>query len=79
MVVIIVSARGPIYTPPTVDRLTDRFRPAGVSQGYNVLYGGHNIQLKNNGSSADLVLDKSSGTYCTLTDTEVSCSSPFVV
>nr|GLL49905.1 probable xyloglucan endotransglucosylase/hydrolase protein 33 [Ipomoea trifida] len=62
MVVITkVSARGPIYTPPSVDRLTDRFSQTGVSRGYNVLYGGHNVQLKNNGSNADLVLDKSSG------------------
>ncbi|XP_027098931.2 probable xyloglucan endotransglucosylase/hydrolase protein 33 [Coffea arabica] len=58
---ILVSSRGPVYTPPNVERVTDQFRRISVSQGYNVFYGGSNVHLTNNGTSADLILDKSSG------------------
>ncbi|RAL53260.1 hypothetical protein DM860_006932 [Cuscuta australis] len=58
----VVSARGPIYAPPNVQRLTDRFTPAShINHSYNVLYGAQNVQMKNNGSTVDLILDKSSG------------------
>ncbi|XP_019227452.1 PREDICTED: probable xyloglucan endotransglucosylase/hydrolase protein 33 [Nicotiana attenuata] len=57
----VASSLGPMYTPPEVERLTDRFSRLSVSQGYNVFFGGVNVRLTNNGSSADLILDKSSG------------------
>lgn len=58
---IVVSSRGPVYTPPNVERVTDQFSRVSVNQGYNVFYGGSNVHLTNNGTSADLILDKSSG------------------
>ncbi|KAK6160184.1 hypothetical protein DH2020_003565 [Rehmannia glutinosa] len=59
--IIVVYSRGPVYTPPNVDRLTDRFSRLSVNQSYNVFFGGANVHVTNNGTSADLSLDKSSG------------------
>ncbi|XP_059308510.1 probable xyloglucan endotransglucosylase/hydrolase protein 33 isoform X2 [Lycium ferocissimum] len=60
-VIVVVSSLGPIYTPPDVERLTDRFSRLPVNQKYNAFFGSANVRLTNNGSSADLILDKSSG------------------
>lgn len=60
-IIVSVSSRGAVYTPPDVERLTDKFTRVPVNQGYNVFFGGHNIHATNNGSSTDLILDKSSG------------------
>lgn len=59
--IIVVSSRGAVYTPPNVERVTDQFSRISVNQGYNVFFGGSNIHLMNNGTNADLILDKSSG------------------
>ncbi|MCE3216399.1 hypothetical protein HAX54_006344 [Datura stramonium] len=59
--IVVVSSLGPIYTPPDIERLTDRFSRLPVNQGYEAFFGGANVRLINNGSSADLILDKSSG------------------
>ncbi|KAL0447121.1 UNVERIFIED_CONTAM: putative xyloglucan endotransglucosylase/hydrolase protein 33 [Sesamum latifolium] len=59
--VVEVCSRGPVYRPPDVERLTDRFSQVSVTQSYNVSFGGSNIRVTNNGTSADLSLDKSSG------------------
>ncbi|KAL3501204.1 hypothetical protein ACH5RR_035653 [Cinchona calisaya] len=59
--ILVVSSRGAVYTPPNVERVTDQFSRISVNQGYNVFYGGSNIHLTNNGTSVDLILDKSSG------------------
>ncbi|KAJ8569813.1 hypothetical protein K7X08_006390 [Anisodus acutangulus] len=59
--IVVVSCRGPVYTPPEIEKLTDHFSRLSVNQGYNVFYGGANIHMTNNGSSAELILDKSSG------------------
>ncbi|GAA0174308.1 hydrolase [Lithospermum erythrorhizon] len=44
-----------------VERLTDRFSHVSVNKSYNVLFGAQNINMASNGSSADLILDKYSG------------------
>ncbi|CAI9756271.1 unnamed protein product [Fraxinus pennsylvanica] len=59
--IIEVSARGAVYTPPNVERLTDRFSRVPVNERYNVAFGGSNVHMTNNGTNADLSLDKSSG------------------
>ncbi|KAL0421350.1 UNVERIFIED_CONTAM: putative xyloglucan endotransglucosylase/hydrolase protein 33 [Sesamum latifolium] len=59
--IIEVYSRGPVYTPPGVERLTDRFSRVSVDQSYNVFFGGSNVHVTGNGTSADLSLDKSSG------------------
>ncbi|XP_047308942.1 probable xyloglucan endotransglucosylase/hydrolase protein 33 [Impatiens glandulifera] len=56
-----VQSKGPIYVPPNVPKLTQRFPHAAVVQAYDNLYGQQNIHLLNNGSNVDLVLDKKSG------------------
>ncbi|KAL8532645.1 hypothetical protein ACS0TY_009016 [Phlomoides rotata] len=56
-----VYSRGPVYTPPDVERLTDRFGRISVNKSYDVLFGGSNIHVMNNGTSVDLNLNKSSG------------------
>jgi xyloglucan:xyloglucosyl transferase len=53
--------QGAVYKPPNVERLTDRFSHVSVDQGYYHAFGGSNIRPTNNGSTADLILDKSSG------------------
>ncbi|XP_057493459.1 probable xyloglucan endotransglucosylase/hydrolase protein 33 [Actinidia eriantha] len=55
------SSRGAIYKPPIVPSLTDRFNRVAVNQGYSEFFGHSNIRLLNNGSNADLILNKSSG------------------
>ncbi|KAF2286618.1 hypothetical protein GH714_022943 [Hevea brasiliensis] len=49
------------YTPPNVTHFTDLFSPVSISQGFSTFFGGSNIKLLNNGSYANLALDKSSG------------------
>ncbi|KAK6160167.1 hypothetical protein DH2020_003548 [Rehmannia glutinosa] len=61
--IIVVYSRGPVYTPPDVDRLTDRFSRLSVNQSYNVFFGGANVHVTNNGTRADLSLDKSSDIF----------------
>lgn len=56
-----VSSRGAIYTPPTVPNLTNRFDHVLINQGYSEFFGHSNIRILNNGSNANLILDKSSG------------------
>ncbi|KAI3467510.1 hypothetical protein Pfo_024173 [Paulownia fortunei] len=59
--IIAVYSLGPVYTPPDVERLTDSFSRLSVNQSYNVFFGGSNVHVTSNGTSADLSLDKSSG------------------
>lgn len=59
--IVAVSSRGAVYTPPNVERLTDRFSHLPVNQGFSLFFGGSNIRLKNNGSSVDILLDKTTG------------------
>lgn len=56
-----VYSRGPIYTPPDVERLTDHFSRTLINQSYTVSFGGSNVRVTNNGTSVDLSLDKISG------------------
>ncbi|XP_074339395.1 putative xyloglucan endotransglucosylase/hydrolase protein 33 [Apium graveolens] len=59
--IVAVSSRGPIYKPPPVERLTDRFVQQSVDKAFSNLYGNKNIHQLNNGSSVNIILDKSSG------------------
>ncbi|KAH6822597.1 xyloglucan:xyloglucosyl transferase 33 [Perilla frutescens var. hirtella] len=59
--IVEVCSRGPIYTPPSVERLTDHFGRIPVNKSYDFAFGASNIHVTNNGTSADLSLDKSSG------------------
>ncbi|KAL3835560.1 hypothetical protein ACJIZ3_010296 [Penstemon smallii] len=59
--IIEVHARGPVYTPPDVERLTDHFKRVSIDESYNVSFGGTNVHVTNNGTNADLSLDKFSG------------------
>lgn len=59
--IIAVSCRGAVYTPPNVERVADMFSRIPVNQGYDVFFGNANILMTNNGSNADLSLDKISG------------------
>ncbi|KAL2519516.1 putative xyloglucan endotransglucosylase/hydrolase protein 33 [Abeliophyllum distichum] len=59
--IIEVFALGAVYTPPNVERLTDRFSRVPVSERYTVAFGGSNVHMTNNGTNADLSLNKSSG------------------
>ncbi|KAF5754731.1 putative xyloglucan:xyloglucosyl transferase [Helianthus annuus] len=56
-----VLSRGPVYRPPPVEQLTDRFPLVPFTQGMSILFGASNVHLKNNGSYADIILDKTSG------------------
>lgn len=56
-----VSSRGPIYKPPSVERLTDRFHSTPVDGKMTTFFGASHIHMKSNGSYADIVLDKTSG------------------
>ncbi|XP_038892286.1 probable xyloglucan endotransglucosylase/hydrolase protein 33 isoform X2 [Benincasa hispida] len=49
------------YTPPSVPRLTDLVPHVSIDQCFAKIFGASNIQLRNNGSSVDLTLDKVSG------------------
>ncbi|KAF9669216.1 hypothetical protein SADUNF_Sadunf14G0084800 [Salix dunnii] len=49
------------YTPPNVFRLTDVFSHVSIGREYSTFFGGSNTKLLNNGSEANLALDKSSG------------------
>ncbi|KAL2546991.1 putative xyloglucan endotransglucosylase/hydrolase protein 33 [Forsythia ovata] len=59
--IIEVFALGAVYTPPNVERLTDRFSRVPVNERYTVAFGGSNVHMTNNGTNADLSLNKSSG------------------
>lgn len=59
--IIAVSCRGAVYTPPNVEKVTNLFSRIPVDQGYNVSFGNANVAMKNNGSNAVLSLDKKSG------------------
>ncbi|GER32254.1 xyloglucan endotransglucosylase/hydrolase protein [Striga asiatica] len=59
--IILIYSRGPVYTPPAVERLTDSFARLSVNQSYYVSYGGNNVHVTGNGTSVNLSLDKSSG------------------
>ncbi|GKE43798.1 probable xyloglucan endotransglucosylase/hydrolase protein 33, partial [Tanacetum coccineum] len=54
-----VSSRGAVYRPPTVERLT--FPRIPFTKGMSTLFGASNIHIKSNGSYADIILDKTSG------------------
>ncbi|KAK1437820.1 hypothetical protein QVD17_03618 [Tagetes erecta] len=56
-----VSSRGPVYRPPPVEKLTERFPRIPFTQGMSTLFGASNVHYKNNGSYADIILDKTSG------------------
>ncbi|KAG6396505.1 hypothetical protein SASPL_142656 [Salvia splendens] len=56
-----VCSRGPVYKPPSVGRLTDRFSKSTVDKSYDVAFGASNIHVTNTGTTAALSLDKSSG------------------
>ncbi|KAL1539361.1 putative xyloglucan endotransglucosylase/hydrolase protein 33 [Salvia divinorum] len=56
-----VCSRGPVYKPPSVERLTDRFSRFTVDKSYDFAFGASNIHVTNNGTTAALSLDKSSG------------------
>nr|XP_043612565.1 probable xyloglucan endotransglucosylase/hydrolase protein 33 [Erigeron canadensis] len=58
---ILVSSRGQIYSPPNVERLTERFHPTFIGEKLSTYYGASNIYTKSNGSYTDIILDKSSG------------------
>ncbi|CAL5338344.1 unnamed protein product [Camellia sinensis] len=60
MMIVVVSSRGAIYTPPSVPHLTDRFNHVPINQGYSEFFGHSNIHLMSNGSIANLILDNSS-------------------
>lgn len=51
------------YTPPSVPRLTDLVPRVSTDQCFAKIFGASNIQLRNNGSSVDLTLDKVSGKF----------------
>ncbi|XP_057948917.1 probable xyloglucan endotransglucosylase/hydrolase protein 33 [Malania oleifera] len=59
--VVDASSGSKRYTPPPVPRLTDRFSRVPVDQGFSEFFGGSHIKLMNNGSYANLILDKISG------------------
>lgn len=56
-----VSSHNRPYTTPDVPRLTDLFPHVLIDRGLSKFFGAQNIQLLNNGSYANLALDKSSG------------------
>ncbi|CAK9182477.1 unnamed protein product [Ilex paraguariensis] len=60
-IIVEVSSRGAVYTPPSVELLTGRFNHVSVNQGFSVSYGASHVRWINNGSYADLSLDKASG------------------
>lgn len=61
LIFIVDPSRGAVYRPPNVERLTDCFSHVSVNQGFSQAFGGSNIRATTNGSTADLILDKSSG------------------
>uniref|UniRef100_A0A5B7BGY2 Xyloglucan endotransglucosylase/hydrolase n=1 Tax=Davidia involucrata TaxID=16924 RepID=A0A5B7BGY2_DAVIN len=60
-IIVEVSSRGAYYTPPKVPPLTDRFSHISINQGFSESFGHSNVHLMNNGSTANLILDKASG------------------
>lgn len=58
---VLVSSRSIRYTSPSVPRLTDGFPHVSITKGFSNAFGGSNIQVTGNGSTAILALDKSSG------------------
>ncbi|KAM7484248.1 hypothetical protein LguiA_000257 [Lonicera macranthoides] len=61
LIFIVDPSRSAVYKPPNVERLTDRFGHVSVNQGFSRAFGGSNIRATNNGSTAELILNKSSG------------------
>ncbi|GAV78751.1 Glyco_hydro_16 domain-containing protein/XET_C domain-containing protein [Cephalotus follicularis] len=59
MALLVTSIRQ--YTPPNVTHLTDLFSHVPFDQGLSTYFGGPNIKLINNGSYANIALDKSTG------------------
>lgn len=72
---LVVSSRDRRYTPPTVTHLTDDFPPVSIDKGFSNFYGGSNIKLLSNGSTASLALDKSSGKITHFTRMELDIFS----
>lgn len=56
-----VSAGNGYDAAPNVTRLTDLFGHLTFNHGFTEFFGGSNIQPINNGSYANLILNKSSG------------------
>lgn len=56
-----VLSRGPVYKPPSVEQLTNRFRSTPITAKMSTFFGASHIHMKNNGSYTDIVLDKTSG------------------
>lgn len=61
MSLVLVSSRSIRYTSPSVPQLTDGFPHVSITKGFSNAFGGSNIQVTGNGSTATLALDKSSG------------------
>ncbi|TYI97694.1 hypothetical protein E1A91_D01G161100v1 [Gossypium mustelinum] len=57
----LVSSHNRHYTTPTVPRLTDLFSHVSVNQSFSNIFGGPNIKILNNGSTATFALDRTSG------------------
>ncbi|KAG4162693.1 hypothetical protein ERO13_D01G130100v2 [Gossypium hirsutum] len=57
----LVSSHNKHYTTPTVPRLTDLFSHVSVNQSFSNVFGGPNIKILNNGSTATFALDRTSG------------------
>ncbi|XP_010271956.1 PREDICTED: probable xyloglucan endotransglucosylase/hydrolase protein 33 [Nelumbo nucifera] len=60
-VFVLSSSRNVNYTPSNLTHLTDLFPHRTFAQGFSEFFGGPNIQLTNNGSYVNLMLNKSSG------------------
>ncbi|KAF5726750.1 xyloglucan endotransglucosylase/hydrolase protein 33 precursor [Tripterygium wilfordii] len=58
---VVVSSHSKVYTPPGVPHLTDLFSHVSFEQSFSTSFGGSNVKLFNNGSLANLSLDKESG------------------
>lgn len=60
-IILAVSSRGPVYKPPIVEQLTDRFVHLSVDQAFSNFFGGTNIRQLNNGTNVNIILDKFTG------------------
>ncbi|TYH31230.1 hypothetical protein ES288_A01G157300v1 [Gossypium darwinii] len=57
----LVSSHNRHYTTPSVPRLTDLFSHVSVNKSFSNVFGGPNIKILNNGSTATFALDRTSG------------------
>ncbi|XP_017640986.1 probable xyloglucan endotransglucosylase/hydrolase protein 33 isoform X2 [Gossypium arboreum] len=57
----LVSSHNRHYTSPSVPRLTDLFSHVSVNKSFSNVFGGPNIKILNNGSTATFALDRTSG------------------